>query len=145
MQTPLIKRSMFSLLDSPREESPELFQEPRKKLKSCLRIEIPDPFSEKTQSPINSTSASKAKTFYFGPKPLQTCKVSTSTPPRLDPSYKGKFDFSKFLNENDAKYDEVTIKEDSHNLTMRKGYRKTMEDRVQLFFLHFPKLFIGNH
>jgi hypothetical protein len=130
MQSPLMKRSMFSLLDSSREESPERFQEPRKKLKSCLRIEIPDPHTEKSQSPINSTSASKAKTFYFGPKPLQSCKVSTSTPPRLDTSYNKKFDFSKFLNENDPKYDDLTKEEEIYNLAMRKCHRKTMEDRV---------------
>jgi protein phosphatase 1L len=131
-------------MDSSREESPSHYKEPRKKLKGCLQIEIPDSYTEKNEHILNSTSASKSKNFsFFGSKNLLTCKVSTSTPPRLEASSNQKFDFSKFLAETESKYEDFNKEGENYNLSMKKCHRKTMEDRATVEKLNENTTFYG--
>jgi hypothetical protein len=134
MQTPLVKRRSSYLINNPLEvDSPETFDEPKKKVKTTLWIDIPEPFTEKIPQPMNSTSAAKGKSFgLFSNKPPQTCKVSTSTPTRPGSPFGRKFDFSRFYSEGDSKFDDFNREASYYNLCMRKCHRKTMEDRVAL-------------
>lgn len=133
MQTSLAKRNLMTLLESGPVEKSKYFLEPKKKVKTCLQIDIPDSFSNECEPLAISTSrGSHPKISFRGSLNLQTCKASTSTSPKCLNKAPYVFDFTKFFSESESIYDNFYQEEQFYNITMKKCHRRNMEDRVTL-------------
>ena len=103
MQAPLVKRRSLELVDPDlQEQSSEIYKEPCKKVKKCLSIDIPEGFSDDVFTPKISTSRPKSAQFSFSTtESPQTCRSSTSTPPRFAGTCRAGFSFPKYIQEHD--------------------------------------------
>lgn len=135
MQTPLTKRNLGIIAD---EDNLELgdaasYKEPRKKIKTSLMIDIPDPFTEIQNNPMLTTTRPKSAPYAFvSPRTPRSCKSSTSTPPLFAGSSTPKsFDFNDLLYKANTDYDDYYKEDSFFNATMKKCHRKYMEDRVR--------------
>ena len=140
MQNPIIKRRASIVLENYSLDDPtRIYQEPRKKFKPSLSIEIHDPFSESTsnkyllqQKTSNSTSFTPKhsinflnfpndKFYQISKSPCNKKDVTPSSRSEMSPKY-----------EIDRQYDDYYFEEECFNISMQKCNRKTMEDRVIL-------------
>ena len=112
-----------------------IYQEPRKKFKPSLSIEINDPFSESTTNKYllqqNTPNSSSFTSKNFSNK---FCPTSTS------PRNQNEVNQSCMLKnptqfEIDRQYDDYYFEEECFNVSMQKCHRRTMEDRVILLLL----------
>lgn len=136
----------MTLLESGPIEKSKFYQEPKKKLKANLKIEVSDSYIENYEPNPISTSRGKQSTFSFRNSfNLQTSKASTSSSPTLNERRASAFDFSKLFSENNTIYDNFHKEDEFFSITMRKCHRRNMEDRVNLYFavcvLIFNRLF----
>ena len=153
MQNLIIKRKATIMLeDYSFDDSLKTYQNPRKKYKKTLQIEITDSFSEAANhqiliehQPNNSTSYKPTHSFN-----LLTLSSDSfyqpSTSPRTKSEVSLRFNHEREpISEIDRKYDDYYVEDDCFNVYMQKCNRKTMEDRVILTYSIIFNIFIlGN-
>jgi serine/threonine protein phosphatase PrpC len=137
MQNLIIKRQATIMLENyDLGESSDLYQQPRKKFKKSLQIEIVDSFSESkillqhSQQTPNSSKFSGNRQFN-----MLTIKndgsYATSSSPRISGERPMTIEIENTqINQIDHQYDDYYVEEDCYNVSMQKCNRKTMEDRA---------------
>ena len=142
MQNLIIKRRASIMLDNYLiDNTKRIYQEPRKKFKPSLSIEIHDSFTDnntnhkffKQQKNPNSTSFISKHPFNFiSFSTDEFCPLSTSPRNQTEVS---SFFISEptFKCEIDNQYDDYYFEEDCFNISMQKCHRKIMEDRVIIY------------
>jgi len=103
------------------------FQDPRKKLKKSLSIDIAEAFGDMPSPflPLSITNANSLKISLTLSPSFQTCST-----PRASERRFVALESNLYLSDNDSLYDDFYHEGDAFNLTMKKCNRRRMEDRV---------------
>jgi len=103
------------------------FQDPRKKLKKSLSIDIAEAFGDIPSSflPLSITHANSLKISLTLSPSFQSCST-----PRASERRFVSLESNLYLSDNDSLYDDFYHEGEAFNLTMKKCNRRRMEDRV---------------
>lgn len=109
------------------------YQNPRKKHKKSIHIDIGESFADKPQQFPPTTTNASARKLSFGMS-TSVCMVKTQTTPRCSERGQSTPEPNLFVMENDTLYDDFYQEEEAFNITMKKCHRRRMEDRVRVTF-----------
>lgn len=127
----LVKRNFLTLLENGTTEKVSFFIEPKKKVKTNLKIEVADSFADFCEPLATSTTHAGQTKFSFRKSlSIQTSMGASSTSPRCRERSPYSHECSNFFDDNEERYDNYYKEEEFFNITMRKCHRRKMEDRV---------------